>query len=69
MAGLVGGGAPRTPENFRKFAKIFLNKIAKNALFWPIFQRKFKNPALNFRSFGRKTIGLGKSEKILNFFD
>ena len=36
LAGLVGGpggGAPRTPENFRKFAKNFLKKIAKNALF------------------------------------
>ena len=35
MAGLVGGPvdeAPRTPENFRKFAKRF-KKIAKNALF------------------------------------
>ena len=28
-----GGGAPRTPENFRKFAKNVLKKIVKNALF------------------------------------
>ena len=27
------GARPRTPENFRKFAKKFLKKIAKNALF------------------------------------
>ena len=40
MAGLVGG--PEA-ENFRKFANIFLKKVAKNALFWPIFQRKFKS--------------------------
>ena len=36
MAGLVGGpggGAPRTPENFRKFAKKFIKKIAKKELF------------------------------------
>ena len=31
MAGLVGGPGPGTPENFRKFAKIFFKKIAKNA--------------------------------------
>ena len=57
MAGLVGGPgegrAPRTTENFRKFSKIFLKKIARNALFWPIFQRKLKNLALNFRVFGQ----------------
>ena len=28
-----GGGAPRTPENFRKFAKKFLKKIEKKELF------------------------------------
>ena len=36
MAGFVGGsvcGAPRKPEKFRKFAKKFLKKIAKNELF------------------------------------
>ena len=36
LAGLVGGpggGAPRTPENFRKFAKNFFEENGKNALF------------------------------------
>ena len=36
LAGLVagpGGGASRTPENFRKFAKNLLKKIANNELF------------------------------------
>ena len=45
MAGLVGGpegGAPRAPENFRKSAKIFHKKIAKDALFWPIFKENLK---------------------------
>ena len=64
MAGLR---SPRTPESFRKFAKIFHKKIAKNALFWPIFQRKFKNPALNFRAFGRKTIVGTFLENFENF--
>ena len=33
-----GGGAPRKPENFRKFA-IYSLKNYKNALFLPIFQK------------------------------
>ena len=43
MAGLVGGpgggGAPRTPKNFRKFAKIFLEKIAKMHYFRIFFKK------------------------------
>ena len=42
MAGLVGGpggGAPRKPENFRKFAKKFLKKIAKMNYFSIFFQK------------------------------
>ena len=35
-------GAPRTPENFGKFAKTFLKTIAKNAVFSPILQKNFK---------------------------
>ena len=42
MASLVGGpggGALGTPENVGKFAKRFLKKIAKTAVFSPILQR------------------------------
>ena len=41
-----GGGAPRTPENFRNFAKIFLKKIAKCILL-PIYQNNWK-PCVKF---------------------
>ena len=44
MAGLVGG--PRTPENFRKFAKKFHKKIAKMHYF-SIFFNKVQNYELN----------------------
>ena len=50
MAGLVGGtggGAPRTPENFRKFAKKFLKKIAKIHYFSKFFKR-FNKPCVKF---------------------
>ena len=65
------GGAPPPGHRkiFENLQKKFLKKIAKNALFWPIFQRKFKNPPLDFRAFGRKTIGWENFEKILKFFD
>ena len=33
LVGGTGGGAPRTRENFRKFAKEFLKKITINAQF------------------------------------
>ena len=60
-----GGGVLRTPESFRKFPKIFLKKITKNALFSPIFQRKCINPGLLIRAFGRIiTIVWGNFEKI-----
>ena len=42
LVGGPGGGAPRTPENFRNFAKKFLKKIAKNFVFSPILQKNFK---------------------------
>ena len=49
MAGLVGGpggGAPRTPENFRKFAKNSLRKLQKCSII-AYFSKNFQNPALN----------------------
>ena len=50
-----GGGAP--PPDAGKFSNIFkqfIQKIAKNALFQAIFQKKLKNPACFFGAFGRK---------------
>ena len=37
-----GGGAPRTPENCRKFAKKFPKKIAKITVLSHILQKDFK---------------------------
>ena len=54
-----GGGAPRTPENFRKFAKKIIQEIAKMHYF-NLFFKKFQNQALHFRAFGRKTQLVGK---------
>ena len=45
MAGLGGGqagGAPRTPKNVRKVAKIFLKKIEKMLYFSLFFNKNFK---------------------------
>ena len=72
MAGLVGGpggGAPRTPENFRKFEKKFSEENCKNALF-SIFFKRFNKPCVNFsRVWTKNTIGWGNFEKILKFFE
>ena len=64
-----GGVAPGTPENFRKFAKIFIKKIAKNALFWPTFQRKFKKPSVKFSRVWAKNNLVGKFWEKFDFFD
>ena len=45
-------GSP--PENFRKFAKIFLMKVQKRIIL-TYFTQNFTIPALIFRAFGRKT--------------
>ena len=45
MVGLVEGpgeGAPLDDGEFSKICKIFIKKIAKNAVFSPILQRHFK---------------------------
>ena len=57
---------PRCQRNL-KICKIFLKKIANNALFQAIF-KKFKNPALNFRAFGRKTQLFVKLLKLFENF-
>ena len=48
-----GSGAPRTPENFRKFAKNSRRKLQK-MLYFRLFWKKFRNHALNFGAVGRK---------------
>ena len=62
-----GGGDLRMSGNLRKFANNFLKKIAKRL--WPIFERKFKTPALNVCAFGRNTIGWGNFEENFEWFD
>ena len=55
----------------RKFSKIFkkfLKKIAKNALFLPIFPNNLANHALIFCAFGRKTQFVGNFEKFFKMF-
>ena len=64
-----GGVAPLTPENFRKFAKKFLKKIAKRGVFSPILQRNFKTLRKIFARLTKNTIDWGNFEKTLKFFD
>ena len=62
MAGLVGGpggGAPRPPENVRKFAKDFLKKISRIHYF-SLFFKKFQNYAFIFARLDEKLNWLGK---------
>ena len=61
MVGLVRvqGQSTQTPENFRKFGKNFVIKLQKLHYFSLLF-KKIKNPALNFRAFGRKAQLVGK---------
>ena len=59
-------------EILRKFLKIlkyFLQKIAKNALFMHIFQKKLTNHALIFCAFGLKRQFIGNFEKISENFE
>ena len=53
MAGLV---EKFSPENFRKFARRFLKKIAKMHYFSIFFKRFSTNHALIFRVFGKLQI-------------
>ena len=52
------------PENFRKFARIFLWKVQK-CIILAYFTQNFTNPALTFRAFGRKTQIVAKFWKFL----
>ena len=72
-SGLVGGPGgltlPRTPENFRKFAKKFPKKIAK-MLYFRLFCKKISKPCVTFsRVWTKNTIVWGNFEKILKIFD
>ena len=70
LVGGPGGGAPRTAENFRNFAKKFPKEIAKNVVFSPILQKNISKPCVNFSSvWTQNTIVWGKIEKSLNVFD
>ena len=56
---------PRTPENFRKFAKKFRKKIAKMQYFL-LFCKKISKPCVKFsRVWTKNTIGWGNFETIL----
>ena len=41
-----GGGAPRTPENFRKFAKKFSEENCKKCTILAYFSKNLRNHAL-----------------------
>ena len=64
-----GGGASRTPDNVRKFAKKFLKKMAKNGVFSPILQKSFKTMRSIFARLDEKHNCFGNFEKILKIFD
>ena len=56
-------------ENFRKFLKFFLQKIAKMHYFGIFFKQNLTNHALLLCAFGRKTELLGNFEKIFENFE
>ena len=67
-SGLVGGpwgGAPRTPENFRKFSKNSPRKLQK-LLYFRLLCQEITKPCGKFsRVWTKNTIALGNFEKIL----
>ena len=71
MAGLIGGpggGATRTLENFRKFAKNSLRKLQRMQYFC-LLCTKISKLCVKFSCIWTKnTIGCGNFEKILKFF-
>ena len=64
-----GGEPPRTPENFRKFAKIFLKKIAKMHYFSLSFKKNLTNHTLIFLAFGLKAQIVGQLWENCESFD
>ena len=69
LVGGPGGGAPRTPENFRKFAKKFRRKLQK-LLYFRLFCKEITNPSVKFlRVWTKNTIGWENFEKILKIFE
>ena len=65
--GVLGGGGLSPPDTaeFSKIFKGFLKKIAKNALFWHIFQ-KINKPCVNFFRVWTKKQIVGKFSQILD---
>ena len=69
LVGGPGGGAPRTPENVRKFARNSWRKLQK-MLYLRIFCKEISKPCVKFsRVWTKNTIVLGNSEKISKIFD
>ena len=70
-SGLVGGPGADPPDagELSKICKRFLKKIAKNAIFSPIFSKNFKTMRSTFASLDEKHNCLGNSEKILKISD
>ena len=63
MAALVGGpGGGAHPESFGKFLKVYRKILKKfqKIHYFSVFFKKVKNPALDFRAFGRKTQLVGE---------
>ena len=56
--GMSGGGAPRTPDNFRKFSNIFLRKLIKLHYF-NIFFEKLNKPCVIFPRLDEKPQAAG----------
>ena len=64
-----GGGPPRTSDNFRKFAKVFLRKVQKMHNF-SLCSTKLYKPCVNFSCVWKKnTNGWEIFDKILKIFD
>ena len=69
LVGGPGGGAPLTPENFRKFAKNSRRKL-QTLLYFRLFCKEITKPCVKFSRVSRKnTTGRGNFEKILKIFD
>ena len=69
LVGGPGGGAPRTPENFRKFAKNSRRKL-KKILYFRLFCKEITKSRVKYsRVWTKNTIGWGNFQRILKLFD
>ena len=62
--GVQGYDRPRSPEA-GEFSKIWEKFLKKILIILVYFSQKFQNPALNFRTVGRKTQLFGKALRRL----